>query len=86
MDLSNSADRYAEADRLVDEGLAGPARRQPLLGIVLLGHVYSKFALGKWDELLESLDEIPEDEFVPRAGGLRAGIRRVRDGRARPPR
>ena len=39
----------------------------------MLGHVYSKFALGKWDELLESLDEIPEDEFVRARAGFAQG-------------
>ena len=39
----------------------------------LLGHVYSKFASGKWDELLESLDEIPEDEFVRARAGFAQG-------------
>ena len=87
VDLSNSADRYAEADRLVDEGLS-LARRvgNRFWESSLLGHVYPKFASGKWDELLESLDEIPEDEFERARAGLRAGIRRVRDGRRGPPR
>ena len=64
VDLSDYMDRYAEADRSVDDGLS-LARRvgSRLWESSFLGHCYPKFALGHWDELVESLEEIPPDEF-----------------------
>jgi predicted ATPase/class 3 adenylate cyclase len=74
VDLSNSSDQYAEADRLVDEGLS-LARRigNRFWESTLLGHVYPKYALGKWDDLLQSLDQIPEDEFLRARAGFGQG-------------
>jgi predicted ATPase/class 3 adenylate cyclase len=63
-DLSDYEDRYAEADRSVVEGLS-LARRVGnwYWESSLLGHVYPKYALGRWDDLVASLDEIPPDEY-----------------------
>jgi predicted ATPase/class 3 adenylate cyclase len=74
VDLSNSSDQYAEADRLVEEGLS-LARRvgNRFWESSLLGHVYPKYALGKWDDLLESLHQIPDDEFVRSRSGFAQG-------------
>jgi predicted ATPase/class 3 adenylate cyclase len=64
VDLSDYLDRYPEAERLVGEGL-GLARRMGnrFWESSLLGHVYAKYALGRWDDLTDSLDEIPIEEF-----------------------
>ena len=64
-DLSDYEDRYVEADRLVGEGLS-LARRVGnwYWESSLLGHVYPKYALGRWDELMVALDEIPPDEYA----------------------
>ncbi|HEX5936412.1 MAG TPA: adenylate/guanylate cyclase domain-containing protein [Actinomycetota bacterium] len=64
VDLSDYLDRYAEAERLVGEGLS-LARRvgNRYWESSLLGHVYAKYALGQWDGLVDSLSEIPFDEF-----------------------
>jgi class 3 adenylate cyclase/predicted ATPase len=64
VDLSDYMDRYAEADRFVADGLS-LARRvgSRLWESSFLGHCYPKFALGHWDELVDSLEEIPPDEF-----------------------
>jgi class 3 adenylate cyclase/tetratricopeptide (TPR) repeat protein len=64
VDLSDYVDRFEEADRYVREGLS-LARRvgSRYWESSLLGHVYPKFALGLWDELVASLDEIPPEEF-----------------------
>ena len=58
-DLSDYEDRYVEADRLVGEGLS-LARRVGnwYWESSLLGHVYPKYALGRWDNLMVALDKI----------------------------
>ncbi len=58
-DLTMQDDRYAEAARLDDEGLQ-LARR---LGNryweqILLGHVYPRYALGEWDEVLRRMGQL----------------------------
>ena len=64
-DLSDYDDRYAEAERMVNEGLS-LARRVGnwYWESSLLGHVYPKYALGRWDDLMTSLGEIPPDEYA----------------------
>ena len=64
VDLSDYMDRYAEADRFVGEGLS-LARRigNRYWESSFLGHCYPKFALGQWDELVDALAEIPNEEF-----------------------
>ncbi|HZN42270.1 MAG TPA: adenylate/guanylate cyclase domain-containing protein [Actinomycetota bacterium] len=64
VDLSDYLDRYPEAERLVGEGLS-LARRvgNRYWESSLLGHVYAKYALGRWDALVDSLGEIPLEEF-----------------------
>ena len=64
-DLSDYDDRYPEAERMVGEGLS-LARRVGnwYWESSLLGHVYPKYALGRWDDLMASLDEIPPDEYA----------------------
>jgi class 3 adenylate cyclase/tetratricopeptide (TPR) repeat protein len=73
-DLSDYADRYAEADGYVRDGLS-LARRvgSRYWESSLLGHVYPKFALGLWDELVESLEEIPPEEFARARIGFTQG-------------
>jgi class 3 adenylate cyclase/tetratricopeptide (TPR) repeat protein len=63
-DLCDYDDRYAEADRMVEEGLS-LARRVGnwYWESSLLGHVYPKYGLGRWADLRSSLDEIPPDEY-----------------------
>ena len=74
MDFTNGVDRYGDADRMVAEGLA-LARRvgDRYWESSLLGHVYAKYALGLWDELMASLDEIPPGEFVTTRLGFNQG-------------
>jgi predicted ATPase/class 3 adenylate cyclase len=74
VDLSDYTDRYAEADRLVVEGLA-LARRvgSRFWESSFLGHCYPKFALGRWDELVDSLAEVPPDEFARARNGFTQG-------------
>ncbi len=64
-DLSDYDDRYPEAERMVGEGLS-LARRVGnwYWESSLLGHVYPKYALGQWDDLMASLGEIPPDEYA----------------------
>jgi tetratricopeptide (TPR) repeat protein len=38
-----------------------------------LGHCYARFALGRWDGLIDSLNEIPEDEFARARVGFAQG-------------
>jgi class 3 adenylate cyclase/tetratricopeptide (TPR) repeat protein len=73
-DLSDAQDRYAEAEQLVRDGLS-LARRvgSRYWESSLLGHVYPKFALGLWDELVSALEEIPPDEFARARIGFTQG-------------
>ena len=64
-DLSDYDDRYPEAERMVGEGLSLSRRvGNWYWESSLLGHVYPKYALGRWDDLMASLDEIPPDEYA----------------------
>jgi class 3 adenylate cyclase/tetratricopeptide (TPR) repeat protein len=74
VDLSDYLDRYAEADRFAGEGLS-LARRigSRYWESSFLGHCYPKFALGRWDELVVSLAEIPPDEFARARIGFTQG-------------
>ncbi|HZB02322.1 MAG TPA: adenylate/guanylate cyclase domain-containing protein [Actinomycetota bacterium] len=74
VDFADATDRYTDADRLVREGVA-LARRvgNRLWEFSLLGHVYPKYALGLWDELMASLQEIPPDEFTRSRLGFNQG-------------
>jgi predicted ATPase/class 3 adenylate cyclase len=74
IDLSNYTDRYVEANRLGEEGLA-LARKvgSRYWESSFLGHCYARFALGRWDGLIDSLNEIPEDEFARARVGFAQG-------------
>jgi tetratricopeptide (TPR) repeat protein len=63
-DLTQNADRYAEATRLVDEGL-DLARRvgNRYWESILLGFAYPRFAMGRWDEAVALMGELPPDWF-----------------------
>jgi class 3 adenylate cyclase/tetratricopeptide (TPR) repeat protein len=64
-DLCDYEDRYAEADRMVDEGLTQSRRvGNWYWESTFLGHGYPKFALGRWGDLMASLGEIPPDEYA----------------------
>ena len=73
-DLSDYEDRYAEAERSVGDGLT-LARRVGnwFWESSLLGHIYPKYALGRWDDLVASLDEIPPDEYARARTGFTQG-------------
>ena len=73
-DLSDYEDRYEEAERSVADGLT-LARRVGnwFWESSLLGHVYPKYALGRWDDLVASLDEIPPDEYARARTGFTQG-------------
>ena len=74
VDFADSTDRYADAEELVREGLSLSRRvGDRSWESSLLGHVYPKFALGLWDELVESLAEIPPDEFARARLGFNQG-------------
>ncbi|MBA3737177.1 MAG: AAA family ATPase [Actinobacteria bacterium] len=74
VDFADATDRYADADDLVREGLALSRRvGNRYWESSLLGHVYPKYSLGLWDELMASLDEIPPDEFVRARLGFNQG-------------
>ena len=81
VDFADGTDRYADADQLVRRGwrsLAGWGNRY--WESSLLGHVYPKYALGLWDELMASLDEIlPRSSTGPGSASTR--VRRVRHRR-----
>lgn len=65
VDLCDYEDRYAEADRMGDEGLTLSRRvGNWFWESTFLGQAYPKFALGRWDDLMASLAEIPPDEFA----------------------
>jgi class 3 adenylate cyclase/tetratricopeptide (TPR) repeat protein len=74
VDFADATDRFADADQLVREGLA-LARRvgNRYWESSLLGHVYPKYALGLWDELMASLEEIPPEEFARARLGFNQG-------------
>jgi len=63
-DLSQNADRYAEATRYLDEGLS-LARRvgNRYWESILLGFAYPRFAMGKWDEAVAMMGELPPEWF-----------------------
>ena len=73
-DGHTTMDRYEEADRFVEDGLA-LARKvgNRYWESSLLGHCYAKFALGRWDELLAAIGEIPLDEFARARLGFNQG-------------
>jgi len=74
VDFADATDRYADAEELVREGLSLSRRvGDRSWESSLLGHVYPKFALGLWDELVESLAEIPPDEFARARLGFNQG-------------
>ena len=74
VDFADGTDRYADAEELVREGLSLSRRvGDRSWESSLLGHVYPKFALGLWDELVESLAEIPPDEFARARLGFNQG-------------
>ncbi|MGH2679022.1 MAG: adenylate/guanylate cyclase domain-containing protein [Actinomycetota bacterium] len=74
VDVADATDRYADAERLVREGLSLSRRvGDRYWESSLLGHVYAKFALGLWDELVDSLAEIPPDEFARARLGFNQG-------------
>ncbi len=65
VDLCDYEDRYAEADRMVDEGLTLSRRiGNWFWESTFLGQGYPKYALGRWGDLMASLGEIPPDEFA----------------------
>jgi tetratricopeptide (TPR) repeat protein len=65
VDLCDYEDRYAEADRMGDEGLTLSRRvGNWFWESTFLGQGYPKFALGRWRDLMASLGEIPPDEFA----------------------
>jgi class 3 adenylate cyclase/tetratricopeptide (TPR) repeat protein len=68
------ADRYAEAERFVVDGLS-LARRvgNRYWESSFLGMSYPKFALGRWDDALASMAEIPDDEFASARIGFSQG-------------
>jgi predicted ATPase/class 3 adenylate cyclase len=63
-DLTQNADRYAEATRFVDEGL-DLARRvgNRYWESILLGFAYPRFAMGQWNEAVAMMGELPPDWF-----------------------
>jgi tetratricopeptide (TPR) repeat protein len=63
-DLTQNADRYAEAERYLEEGLT-LARRvgNRYWESIFLGFPYPRYALGKWDEALEMMKELPPEWF-----------------------
>jgi tetratricopeptide (TPR) repeat protein len=73
-DLFNYSDEYAESDRHVTEGIS-LARRvgNRYWETTLLGHCYAKFALGRWDDAMASLAEIPVEEFAATRIGFTQG-------------
>jgi len=74
VDLSDYMDRYPEADRFVGEGLSLARRTgSRFWESSFLGHCYPRFALGLWDELVDSLAEIPPDEFGRARTGFTQG-------------
>jgi hypothetical protein len=74
VDFADGTDRFADADELVREGVALSRRvGNRYWESSLLGHVYPKYSLGLWDELVASLDEIPPDEFVRARLGFNQG-------------
>ena len=80
-DLSDYDDRYPEAERMVGEGLSLSRRvGNWYWESSLLGHVYPKYALGRWDDLMASLDEIPTRRIRAVQDRVHPGIYRVRDG------
>ena len=73
-DLHTTIDRYEEADRFVEDGLALSRKvGNRYWESSLLGHCYAKFALGRWDELLAAIGEIPSDEFARARLGFNQG-------------
>ena len=73
-DALSQVDRYEDADACVREGLAY-ARRvgNRRWELQFLGQCYPLVALGKWDELLERTELLPED-VTPRQANAFAGI------------
>ena len=63
-DLTQNADRYAEATRFIDQGL-DLARRvgNRYWESILLGFAYPRFAQGRWDEAVAMMGELPADWF-----------------------
>ena len=75
-DSLSQADRYEDAEAHLREGLAY-ARRigNRYQELLFLNQGYSLFALGKWDELLELIAELPEDwQSARQAYGAAASI------------
>jgi tetratricopeptide (TPR) repeat protein len=73
-DGHTAIDRYEEADRFVEDGLALARRVGNRYWVSsLLGHCYAKFALGRWDDLLAAIGEIPLDEFARARLGFNQG-------------
>src|SRR5262249_5960891 len=64
-DILGHLDRYEEAEAIVNDGIEF-ARRvgNRYWEWLLLGQGYSRYALGKWDELLARLEELPEDKWT----------------------
>jgi predicted ATPase/class 3 adenylate cyclase len=58
-DLTQNADLYVEAERYLEEGLT-LARRvgNRYWESIFLGFVYPRYALGKWDEMSEMMNEL----------------------------
>ena len=63
-DLTQNADRYAEARQHLDDGLT-LARRvgNRYWETILLGFAYPDFALGRWDETVKMMSELPPEWF-----------------------
>ena len=82
------ADRYEDAEALVDDGLA-LARRigNRAWELRFLGQMYPRFALGKWDELRSVIEQVPSgDEWttarqVYRAAASQGVVVSVHQGR-----
>ena len=63
-DLTQNADRYAEARQFLEDGLA-LARRvgNRYWETIFLGFVYPNFALGRWDETVRMMSELQPEWF-----------------------
>jgi class 3 adenylate cyclase/tetratricopeptide (TPR) repeat protein len=63
-DLTQNADRYAEARQHLDDGLT-LARRvgNRYWETILLGFAYPNYALGRWDETVKMMSELPPEWF-----------------------
>jgi tetratricopeptide (TPR) repeat protein len=63
-DLTQNADRYAEAKQYLEDGLT-LARRvgNRYWETILLGFAYPNFALGRWDETVRMMSELPPEWF-----------------------